>query len=708
MFTTQDLIKRLKPIIGNKSDPIWNAYLASDPQERRLTHQSLEQLHTQLIDNYQNEKIILSPPSNFYQLHGDYPIGTIIYADKSLYPFSLQETELTQHIGVFGRTGSGKTYFVKNLLLTHIKLNRPVIIFDWKGTYTDLPNLIPYGPGSNTHPFYFNPLDLSCIDPEFHTTYLRQIVELLIQTYLENLQLLTTQGVETLLLKSIETLKTQQIPLTIQNLYHWINKYEGRLREMDWKVSATNILYKITKSPLGKVMTNKTVNLNWLCQKQILFELNNIGNAQDKTFFIKTLLLRLYYHFKNNGVTDRLQLLIVIEEAHNILLKKNSESILELMLRQIREFGVGFCIVDQHPSLISLPALGTYTTVAFNLNLKQDREAMASALNLEQTEYLGKLPSRFAIVKIQDRYLQPFLIKTFTVKNHIEIDSKKCFELYCKIRLGTPLKQPNSFQGKNETPPTQITQIQPFRTQANNKTSNNPNALKLHPVSLKMLTDKRVFRAFRIIKQNTQKPVTWEELFLSHIYATPLLPTVQRYTNLGLNKYQGHKFRKSLALNNLITLQTITTKKGSFKLMVPTKIGFDFLKKRGFKAGNSHKHGGIEHRYWIKRLQLQFEKLGYSVTQEYVIQGNSAVDLLVSKGKTKISVEIETGKNSTQQIQSNIQKCLSHFNGVVSFILDSHKSKRVSAHSNRAIIVTSDIECVQAVNELMGDAKLKK
>ena len=76
------------------------------------------------------------------------------------------ERELVQHIGIFGRTGAGKSYLVRSLLLTHLLYNKPVLLFDWKGTYTDIAgsgNVLLFIPGSSAFPFYFNPLSLEGI-----------------------------------------------------------------------------------------------------------------------------------------------------------------------------------------------------------------------------------------------------------------------------------------------------------------------------------------------------------------------------------------------------------------------------------------------------------------------------------------------------------------------------------------------------------------
>ena len=392
MFKPEELIRQLRPFIGKRADEIWQSYLASDEEERKLIQHSLENLHSQRVDDYKKEKIILVPPHTLKQLHGDYPTGMVHYADQPLYPFAFLEKELQQHIGVFGRTGVGKSYFVKSLLLTHLHLNKPLLLFDWKSTYRDMAGYDVYfvEPGSEVYPFFFNPLDTEGIPKEHRKTYLRQMIELFIDSYLEDLKLLTVQGVESLLLRAVDELLDKKQQFTFHDIYERMFRFEGRFREMDWKTSALNLLYKLTRGPLG-IVTQKSCDMECLTKQKLIFELSNIGSSKDKSFFIRTLLLRLYYHFRDLGSSSHMRLLVVIEEAHNILLRKGTgyESIVELLLRQIREFGVGICVVDQHPSLMSLPALGTYCTVAFNLRLAQDRRAMSSALNLEGIFHLS-------------------------------------------------------------------------------------------------------------------------------------------------------------------------------------------------------------------------------------------------------------------------------------------------------------------------------
>jgi len=86
---------------------------------------------------------------------------------------------------------------------------------------------------------------------------------------------------------------------------------------------------------------------------------------------------------------------------------------MEITFREIREFGESLIILDQHPSQISLPALGnTYCTICMNLKHKSDINTIAQCLLLDQEkDFLGTLKVGQAVVKLQGRIARPFVIE---------------------------------------------------------------------------------------------------------------------------------------------------------------------------------------------------------------------------------------------------------------------------------------------------------
>lgn len=684
MHKPEELIRRLKPVVGGRADSIWHTYLASDREERQLVQHSLENLHSHLVDDYRQEKLVLTPPSKFEELYGEYPAGMVYYADKPLYPFAFLERELLQHIGVFGRTGAGKTCFVKGLLLGQLRLRRPFIVFDWKTNYTDLVagSVLLFVPGSESFPFHFNPLSLDGIPPEYRKTYQRQVIELFLDTYFERLQLLTVQGVEYLLLIALDDLQSRQESVSFRDIYSWLSAFEGRQREMDWKVSALDMLYKLTTGPLGSVMQGPAWQVEWLAQQQAVIELSNVGSSKDKTFFIRSLMLRFYYHFLHLGTSDKLRLLMVIEEAHNVLLRRDtSETIMELVLRQVREYGVGICVVDQHPSLVSLPALGTYSTVCFNLRLRQDRVEMTSALLLrdDQSDYLGRLPSRMAIVKLQDRFMTPFLVRSF----HIPKRQPSMDEL--KERMAKLLPAPTGItESPVDTPDTGLDGCNRVILPVHERTQ-----------VIQVFMEKTTARKLALV---------WEEVFLAHAYLYPLMPTVERYVHLGINKFRGQRYRTSLLEKKLALLESVPTSTARIKLLVPTLLGFQWLKGRGFSAGASDKEGSLQHRYWKRRLWQMFSEGGFTAQLEVGIGAKQSVDLVVSNGGCQVAVEIETGINPYEQIARNVSKCVEHgFSGVVSLVLEAEKAARV-----RKVRGSDNILLIQRVTKREYDEAQRK
>ena len=110
---------------------------------------------------------------------------------------------------------------------------------------------------------------------------------------------------------------------------------------------------------------------------------------------------------------------IVIEEAHHLLADERKslvggQSVMDITFREIREVGEAVVILDQHPSQISLSALGnTFATISLNLKTTKDVSAMAQCMLLENEEkdILGSLEVGQAVVKLQGRVQRPFLIR---------------------------------------------------------------------------------------------------------------------------------------------------------------------------------------------------------------------------------------------------------------------------------------------------------
>ena len=182
------ICRRLAPFVGPKADEIFQAYLAEDKIGKEQIENYLEALLAQHAGrSIEDEQTALIPPPAD-RVQGDYLLGDVIYADKCFHPFGLRENEWIQHVGVFGRTGAGKTnsgYVILDQLHKHKK---PFLVFDWKRNYRDLWNrpefedVKIFTPGSNIAPLSFNPL----IPPAGTApkTWLKKIIEVIAHAYM--------------------------------------------------------------------------------------------------------------------------------------------------------------------------------------------------------------------------------------------------------------------------------------------------------------------------------------------------------------------------------------------------------------------------------------------------------------------------------------------------------------------------------------------
>ena len=93
--------KKLKPVFGRSIDSLWIDYLLEEDEGKKEIKNLLPILADQgLNDTYEEEKIFLVPPKK-QDAYGEYPLGTVEYAEKKFYPFGLREDDWIQHLCIF-------------------------------------------------------------------------------------------------------------------------------------------------------------------------------------------------------------------------------------------------------------------------------------------------------------------------------------------------------------------------------------------------------------------------------------------------------------------------------------------------------------------------------------------------------------------------------------------------------------------------------
>ena len=660
--TVRELCRKLKPVMGKKIDRLWQAYLAdSEMSGRADIENTLELLAAKhLNSNFDFDRSPFPPPPRKFALAGDIELGAISYADKKLYPFFFKSNRLKEHILVAGRSGSGKTNLTFMLMSGIMGRGIKVLALDWKRGYRDLLELYPkirvYTVGRDIAPLRFNPL----IPPkgcEPHI-WIKLIVDVIASAYLGG------EGVISLLVAGLDHLYREagvfdnqhnRYPM-VQDLLAWLRTTKLKGRAAMWKASAERILLAMTYGEFGAVLnTNDNSHIAELLDHNVILEMDGLSSASDKVLFSEALTLYLYRYRLACGPQNKLTNMIIIEEAHNLLLKKSSEareSVLETSIRMIRQYGMGYLFVDQSASLLSNVAFAnSYATIALSQKLRSDVQTITGAMNLadDQKQALNTLPIGTAVVRLADEYPEAFLVKIrkFPITEGSIADSV--------IKTNWASFNSNSAPDSSIQPSIEAVSaisIADNKEKTNwNNHKNGTNKDTRPPSPKDNNTEVKQFSA--IVSNILVNKLNREELrVLTDVAARPLSSTVLRYNRLNLSRRRGNAIRQSLAAATLIEAVTIATRSGQVVLYQLTENGRAVCESEHIDPGPQHRPS-LEHRYWVRQASRHYEKKGFEIKCEYPVKGNGAVDILAAKGGRKIVIEIETGKSN---IKANIEK----------------------------------------------------
>ena len=519
-------------------------------------------------------------------LNGDYAVGNVIYPEKSLGTFGIRQKEWIRHCGIFGKTGSGKTTLTINIIRELCRKDHPFLIFDYKRNYRDLlkhpdfkdQEILIFTVGRNdVVPFFFNPKQ----SPEGIEDYVwtKQLSAIIEKVYFLGL------GAADVLMESSEY-------KTFQEMHQKVLKQKKRARELLWWASVKRTLNAINYPGLGEMVNcEQGYPIPDLLNKKVILELDGLS-ACDQAFVIGTLLLWIYHYRMRQPEREVLKHFMIIEEAHHLFLKsRQEEDIADVIMREIRELGEAIIIIDQHPSKMSVSALGNLSTkFALSLSLNQDIAAIANAMLLrnDQKNFLSMLTIGRCICR-SDRLTQPILlsIANFPLKKGQVTDADLIAHMSDYLHNSRPENRPLPNSGN-------IRDIQSNET--------------LSPLG---------------------------KIMLENIAIKPFVGLVKRFKELGLKVADGYKPIEELAGLKLIIPVTIDGN----RLYEITQSG---KKKLGRKVTHQGR-GGLEHRYFVEKI-----KAHYLDNEGFTYLEKDDLDLVIETVSTTMAIQVETGKSDVQ------------------------------------------------------------
>jgi len=627
----EEFCLKLRPVYGKKIDQLWKAYLVEDLDGKKDIEQAIQILYARTFAGtigFDEVTALAPPPPEL--ISGEYPIGSVTYLHKKKYPFGIREDDWIKHVLIVGASGSGKTNLCFQILKDFILRGKPFLVLDWKRNYRDIvteeygKNVRVFTVGRGITPFQFNPL----IPPPGTAakTWLKKLIEIIAHATFVG------EGVMYLLQKGLDEVYQQfgvydkasvdRYP-TLKDLLSYIETMEAKGREAGWMSSTLRALGALTFGDTGKIFNvRRQSNMMELLNNAVILEMDSLTNS-DKTFLVESLLLWIHHYRLSSpqGKREQFEHAIILEEAHHIIGKEKSdlvggEAITDVIIREIRELGEAVIIIDQCPSLLSLPArANTWCTMVLNLKDAKDVNSAASALLLDAADKktLGRLDVGEAVAKLQGRWNRPFTIqiplvqikKGFVSDNMIQ-EKMRPYSTYFS-------EDPEEYLPHEDIPDTN----DPRKTE-----------LKISPEELKLLTD---------------------------IHNHQFSGVVERYKRLKWSRRKGNEFKKSLTDKSLIDTEEIPTRSGRVVIMKLTKSGKFYVNASEKESETDYRKGGISHEYWKNMYADKFKNQGYDVILEKPVGGGKTVDIVATKDNERIAIEVETGRSD---ILANVEKCI--------------------------------------------------
>ena len=619
-----------------------------------LADRQLAIIANKTLGDYHNKILLSLPPEKTIKrpLH----LGLLHY-DRDYWEAGIASSELLQNLAIFGRSGAGKTNVAFHLLLQLTEKKIPFLFLDWKRTARHLltklgKKVAIYTPGRKLSPFPFNPF---IVPPGLEpNVYVNHLVDTLGDAYT-----LGDASKSVLQKAIISCYDFGNLSPSAEDLLKVVEQIPDKERVRGWKITVTRALESLKFAGITGSTSQKQIQFTRnLIKKNTIVELDGL-DAASKKFLVPLLSLWIFHVKLDDPKRERLSFVIFVEEAHHVLYRHEQrarESLMNVLLRQCREIGIGIIVVDQHPHLISSAALGnTYTSICMNLKDPTDinRAAGLSLLEEGDKKYLTQLPVGQGVVKLQDRWRKPFLVKFPLVNINKGAVTDRVLKRF--------LDENNTLSDELESENKEYNGIGDFRLKDNTLTEDS-------------------------------------HTFLMDIVERPDDGVNSRYKRLGFSADKGNRIKKDLLKQHIIEEQKVKinrtrkvmlritkTAKHYFGLGVSQTQLMDIIeasmigksqntqltKKRKPKTYSKE---SIAHEYWKNFYAKQFQEANYEVEIEAPrIKGR--VDLLVKKNNKTIALEVETSmSNAVENVKQNL---LSNFDKIVVIATDKAAFEKV-------------------------------
>jgi excisionase family DNA binding protein len=557
---------------------------------------------------------------------GEIGLGQIFEGHKLGFDFSLPLELFTEHIGIFGMTGSGKSFLCKHIARQLIKKLIPVWFFDFEDEFSDLfiedpDSFYVLDPGSIKINLFQNPPNAKPLE------WFEKLMNVLRESlYLRDGSINMLGEILFQQLKIRGVLDGGNNYPALKDVHRELNKLRFRIntRNSGYWESLNNRFSDMDKLPMFCCKTG--LDFPWLMNKSVVFKVGGLSDYH-QNLFVNYLLT--YVSLYREKTEDKRLLVMLLDEGHRIINYEKAkradlaEPISFECARNFRKRGVSLILSDQVPSLIPASWMGNLgTRIVLRLSHGGCIKAISDALALDQEQraFIPEMPRRAAILHYID-WKKPFLI------NIPELSFKRLDRNFV-----------NEFADKKMRELSYV-------------------AYEEENVNVRTFENERKEEKATEIKKAPGDSLLKEEMdYLESINREPFLPVTERDKRLGISGWKGNNLRERLIKKDVIEKVLINTGKrgGIITLVKTTANGRAIVESLGMKANGQKGKGSFTHQFWAHVIKTHYEKTGEAKPSIENDSLGKAADVLLEMGDRKIAVEIAIHDNESFNVSKDL------------------------------------------------------
>ncbi len=376
--------------------------------------------------------IDLEIPTQVSNKKGNIPIGRILKGKAKKQKFYLALKDLEKHMFICGATGTGKSNFLQNFLISFKKIYKiPFFLVEFKGEYhflqEKIDDVLILWPGENFSINIFNPGEVNPIihaerifdilrsgkfldvQGEYSPQMEKVLVEILVKVC-ESKDFQNWKGFEYFCQDYLKKNKNQ-IPMLNQTL-----------------ISIKNRIRRFSIGPLRNLFENSNeIEINDLFKKNVLLDLSSIirlgGEKEDALFFLNMILKYLWDRNLTRGAHNfnGIQHITIIEDAQYFApqdLMKKSKLTTYLEDIALLQRGTGECLITlaTRPNISKEILANNGVVLTFKNHIEKDIMCDLLNVNVDNKNFLSILEEGQCIVRTNS-IKEPFLLSIPLIKH---------------------------------------------------------------------------------------------------------------------------------------------------------------------------------------------------------------------------------------------------------------------------------------------------